>query len=200
MKKRVAVLALAAAVLVAPAGLAGAAETPKAPDGATGAAGRDARDVLDTVVDAASRKIDAAVADGRLDEARAKQIKERLARFAARVSARPDGERMRHRRPGAAIRRHLRRAAIGIAAEAIGVEPGELREARRNGQSIADVARANDVDPQTVIDAVVDAAGEKIDTAVANDRIDESRAATIKERLGERVTTLVHATRRGAST
>jgi hypothetical protein len=59
---------------------------------------------------------------------------------------------------------------------------------------VADVARAHDVEPQTVIDALVAAGTKRIDTAVANGKVDASRAAKAKDRLPARVTKVVNAT------
>lgn len=46
-------------------------------------------------------------------------------------------------------------APLAAAAEVIGIDVETLREALKDGQTIADVAQANGVDPQTVIDALV---------------------------------------------
>ncbi len=64
------------------------------------------------------------------------------------------------------------------AAEALGISEDELREALQDGQSIAQVAEAQGVDLQTVIDALV---------AQATDRLAEIEAA-----LPERMTELVN--------
>lgn len=45
--------------------------------------------------------------------------------------------------------------ALGTASTVIGVSVDDLKAALQSGQSIADVATANGVDPQTVIDALV---------------------------------------------
>jgi polyhydroxyalkanoate synthesis regulator phasin len=74
---------------------------------------------------------------------------------------------------------------VEIAAETIGIEPAELREALRNGQSIAEVAEANGVAPDAVVVALVEAGNAAIDEAVANGRIDEERAAELRENLPE---------------
>jgi hypothetical protein len=63
---------------------------------------------------------------------------------------RADGEGGRGGRGG----RHLG-AAVDTAASVIGVTAEELKAALQNGSSIAEVATANGVDPQTVIDALV---------------------------------------------
>src|SRR5262245_30163160 len=51
---------------------------------------------------------------------------------------------------------------LEAAAEAIGITEEELLAALQDGQSIAQVAEANGVDVQTVIDAMVAAATEKL--------------------------------------
>ena len=59
---------------------------------------------------------------------------------------------------------HLRaRIGVGmvkVAADKIGVEPKDLIEARRNGQSIADVASSKNVNPNDVVSAIVDAGNQ----------------------------------------
>ena len=68
-----------------------------------------------------------------------------------------------------------------VAAEAIGITEDELRAALEDGQSIAQVAEANDVDVQTVIDAMVAAATERLEAAI--DELPE-RMAEVVEREG----------------
>ena len=87
----------------------------------------------------------------------------------------------------------LRRAGVKVAADTIGIETKALGDAVRGGQSVAEVARANDVEPQAVIDAIVVAATTKIDQAVDDGKIGATRGA-LKERLAERVERLVDAT------
>jgi hypothetical protein len=191
MKKLLVIVSVVLALLAAPAtGLAGAADSKAAPT----AESRDRKAVMDSVLDAVAQRLDRAVAEGKLDEARAEAIRSRLERVATRINERDPGARL-HRRPRAVIRRHFRRAAIGVAASTIGIDRRKLREARRDGQSIADVARAHEVDPQTVIDAISNATVKRIDAAVDAGRIDADRAATVKERLADRITRLVDATR-----
>ena len=52
-------------------------------------------------------------------------------------------------------RSHHRQESLATAASVIGVTADELKTALQSGQSIADVATANGVDPQAVIDALV---------------------------------------------
>ena len=67
-----------------------------------------------------------------------------------------------HHRPGRPAVRH----ALRIAAETIGVEPSELREALRDGKSVSEVAEEHGVDPQAVIDALVAEAAERAEKFV----------------------------------
>ncbi|MFZ1491065.1 MAG: hypothetical protein WAS51_14100, partial [Ilumatobacteraceae bacterium] len=55
---------------------------------------------------------------------------------------------------------------LSTAAETIGITEEELATALRDGQTIAEVAEANSVDPQTVIDALVAEAETRITTMV----------------------------------
>jgi hypothetical protein len=69
------------------------------------------------------------------------------------------------------------------AAEAIGIEPDALREALQAGQSIADVATANGVDPAVVVDALVDDAEARVAEKVADGTLTQAEA---DERLAEK--------------
>jgi hypothetical protein len=80
---------------------------------------------------------------------------------------------------------------LDVVADAIGIDEDTLRDELRAGGTIADIATANGVDPQSVIDALVADAQEHLDAAVANGRLDEAeaaeRAATLEERITDRV-------------
>ena len=53
------------------------------------------------------------------------------------------------------FRQRFRVVDADVIAEAIGIDVTELREALRSGSTVAEVAEANGVDPQVVIDALV---------------------------------------------
>ena len=88
--------------------------------------------------------------------------------------------------------RHLIGFGLQTAADAIGIETDELAAAIRDGQSIAEVAEANGVEPQVVIDALVDAASARIDQAAAEHDLDEDRVEQLKARLPELAETFVN--------
>jgi hypothetical protein len=83
--------------------------------------------------------------------------------------------------------RHLEAAAA-----AIGIEEDALREALQNDQTIAQVAQANNVDPQTVVDALVADVSARIDQKVADGDLTQAEADEKKAELPERMTALVN--------
>jgi len=84
---------------------------------------------------------------------------------------------------------------LNAAAEAIGITVEDLRTAVREGDTIADVAAANDVDVQTVIDALVAEATTRVDAAVANGELTEAKAVERKADLVEHITAMVNGER-----
>ena len=93
-----------------------------------------------------------------------------------------------------ALRAHRVKAALKIAATTIGIEPKALAQEIKDGKSVADVAKAHNVDPQKVIDALDAAAAKQIDDAVSSGKLQADRAAKLKDRLDQRIETLVNDT------
>lgn len=77
-------------------------------------------------------------------------------------------------------------------ADLLGLDVDTLRAAIEEGQTLAQIAEANGVDVQTVIDAKVEAKTERINTAVADGRLTDVEAAEKLAELEERVTTRVN--------
>jgi len=122
------------------------------------------------------------VDDGTIDDAQADAVTELL------MENRPD-----HPRPG---RHHRGPARDGeVTAELLGIDVETLRDELRSGNSIADIAEANGVDPQTVIDALVDEAQGHVDLMVEDGRLTADEAATMKERIAERIAARVYGER-----
>lgn len=78
--------------------------------------------------------------------------------------------------------------ALDAAADAIGIDETELLEQLRDGSTLAEIAEANGVEPQAVIDALVAAAQTHLDEAVADGRLTEDEAAERATDLEERIT------------
>jgi polyhydroxyalkanoate synthesis regulator phasin len=135
-------------------------------------AGERLREVLQDLVD-----------DGTITESQADAVAEHL------VENRPERDGRVKRR--VAVGRHVVGTAV---AEVLGIDTDTLRSELEDGNSIADIAEANGVDVQTVIDALVADAESRLDTAVERG-LDEDRAATRLERLTERIEDGVHRSR-----
>jgi polyhydroxyalkanoate synthesis regulator phasin len=81
---------------------------------------------------------------------------------------------------------------LGDAADAIGVDEDELLDALGEGDTIAELAEENGVDPQTVVNALVDTVRERLDEAVAGGDIDQDAADERLADATERITEFVN--------
>lgn len=118
------------------------------------------------------------VEDGTINQAQADAV------TAAIQEARPEGPRGHHG-PGNATKGEA-------AAEALGITTDELREALRDGATIAEVAALQGVDVQSVIDAMVAEAEERLAEAVANERLTQEEADEKLAELTEKITDAVN--------
>ena len=84
---------------------------------------------------------------------------------------------------------------LDTAASTIGVSDADLVSALQSGKSVADVAKDHNVDPATVVTAIVDAGNQKIDEAVTNGKITQDRADKMKSHLSDAATKFVNHTR-----
>lgn len=82
----------------------------------------------------------------------------------------------------------LGRFADGEILDLLGIDAETLRDELRGGATLAEVAEANGVSSDELIDALVARATERLDEAVANGRIDEDEAAEKIAELEERIT------------
>lgn len=156
--------------------------------------GVEAKTVEDALVAAGTKRVDTAVTNGRIDADRAATIKDKLPQRAEKLVETPLKGKLHRAAARVKLRHHVCGAGFKVAAETIGVSAKDLLAAVKGGSSIATVAQQHGVEPQAVVDAVVTAAGTKLDAAVANGRLDADRAATIKGQLTERVTNAVNRT------
>src|SRR4051812_38260596 len=90
------------------------------------------------------------------------------------------------------LRHQLRRAAIGVVADTLGVSRQDLRAAVQGGQTISQYATSLGKDPQTVVDALTTAADTRVDRLVADGKITQERADTLKSKLPARIDTLMN--------
>ena len=81
-------------------------------------------------------------------------------------------------------------------AEYLGLTPEALREELRSGKSLAEIAGPK---AQGLVDMLTAKAQARIDAALAAGKIDEARAATLKEKAATAVQRLVNAERPAAT-
>lgn len=169
--------------------------------------GVDPQQVTAAIVAAATGKIDEAVANDRIDAARAAMLKEKLPQAVDRLvnaTRKPPGEGGSDQRAGKAGRHERRQraagAALDTAAGALDITSDELASKLKSGKSIADVAQEAGVELPKVTGALVDAAKRKIAEAVESGRLPADKAEKLEAKLAERIDRLVHRTfgRRGS--
>jgi hypothetical protein len=81
---------------------------------------------------------------------------------------------------------------IAVAAEAIGIPPGDLLYAMREGSTIAEVAESEGASVQDVTDALVASMQEKLDAAVEEGLISQELADELSGGLQDRATSIVN--------
>jgi hypothetical protein len=96
--------------------------------------------------------------------------------------------------PGAGGVRGVRvRLAFDVAAQTLGLTPEQLRQ-ELSGRSLADLARARNIDPARVVQAMRDDAFRRIDQAAADGRIQAGDVAALKERTSQEIERFVNQT------
>jgi hypothetical protein len=86
-----------------------------------------------------------------------------------------------------------------VVAKALGMSTADLKTALAKGQSIADVAKAKNVDVQKVVDALTQDANSRVDAAVKAGKITQARADAMKQDLASRISAFVDRTFPGRS-
>ena len=86
--------------------------------------------------------------------------------------------------------------AAGVASEALtdllGIDAQELHTQLRDGATLAEIATAQGVDPQAVVDELVGELQERLDNAVADGRIDQAEADEKAADAETRITDMVN--------
>ena len=81
---------------------------------------------------------------------------------------------------------------IETVAEQLGMERSDLLTELQDGKTVAELAEAQGVDLQDIIDAFVDTADERLTEAVANGNMTQEQADTILPQIEEKVTDAVN--------
>ena len=194
LKRRTAVVLAAVAVVAVGAAFAvggdrGEREQAMLADVAT-SLGVEQETLEQAIRDAQTSRVDAAEADGTLSDEQANRIRERIDAEQGPLLAAP-GRRGHHR--GGRCKGFGKRAALEAAAGALGVAASELK-GLLPGSSIEAVAEDKGVAVSDATDAIITAWEAKIDQAVADEKITQERATTLKDTLSDRASSLVERT------
>jgi hypothetical protein len=136
---------------------------------------------------AALDQVDAALADGRITEEQAEALKERIEEGDAPLFGPPlFGGPALHHGGGALVH------GFDAVAEYLGLDEDALRERLEEGQSLAEVARAEGKSVDGLKDALIDEAEERLDQAVDDGDLTRERADEILERLREHIDDFVN--------
>jgi uncharacterized protein (DUF433 family) len=153
-------------------------------------------DVVDAIVAAEQKELDRLVGDGLLTQDQADEL---AADLEERATDLVNGDLapfpMIGGRPPLVGRPGLWGFVDGplaAAADAIGVDVTDLLSSLRDGDTIADVARANDVAVSEVVDAIVASMQERLDSAVDNGWITQRQADALEADLEQRAADLAN--------
>src|SRR2546421_4469198 len=153
----------------------------------------DPAGVVNAVVAALTQQIDQTAAEGKIDGNRADQAKQKVPNFANRFV---------NETKSSGRGRAILKDAANAAAKEIGVSVADLKQARKDGKSIAQVAKDHNKSVDDVVNAIVKQATSDIDQAVKDGKLDSKKADQIKQKLPDRVKQLVNREpkQRGAGT
>jgi len=150
--------------------------------------GVEPAELTDALRQAFENRIDEAVADGRLTDEQADRMREHLGSGDVPLLHGPwgghgprDGMGLHHGFPG----------GLDATAEALGLSEDELRDALRDGDTLADVAEAQGTSVDDLVRAMVDAARADLDQAVEDGRMTDAMRDSMLESLDERIRALV---------
>jgi len=198
-RPKIVVAIVAAAVLAVALGVTGAVAASRAltADDERRAVLDDAADRLDVepseledaLRDALKARVDTAVEEGRLTEEQGVELKTRIdsgeMQF-LRGLGKPGPGRFGH------FHHFARFPALRAAAEYLGLAEEELRERLRDGDTLAEVAKAEGKAVDGLVDALVADAEKRLDDAVAAGKLTRAQADELADRLDERMTDLVN--------
>jgi uncharacterized protein (DUF433 family) len=150
--------------------------------------GVDVQRVVDAVVASERERLEDAIDAGRLTQDQAGAIADDLEE---RVTDLVNGDLAPFPLP---LLPHLGLwpAPIAFIADVIGIDPAELLAAFADGRTIADVAQDNDVEVESVVDAIVAELRDRLDEAVENGWLTQDEADERATELEERVTEVVN--------
>ncbi|MDQ6795926.1 MAG: hypothetical protein M3067_14150 [Chloroflexota bacterium] len=154
--------------------------------------------VIDALVADGNTELAADVASGRITQAQADAEKAEITQRATdQVNGSFKGGPGGHDGRGGFGPNHETVTDTSVVAKAIGISETDLVTALNSGKTVADVAKANNVAVQTVIDALVADGNTELAADVASGRITQAQADAEKAEITQRATDQVNGSLRG---
>jgi len=150
--------------------------------------GVEPAELTDALRQAFENRIDEAVAGGRLTEEQAERMREHVEGGDLPLLHGPWGGH--GPRDGMGLH-HGSSGGLDAAAEALGLSEDELRDALRDGDTLADVAEEQGTPVDDLVRAMVDAARADLEKAVGDGRMTDAMRDSMLESLDERIRTFV---------
>jgi hypothetical protein len=144
--------------------------------------GISTEELEDAAKAAATDQVDAALEEGRITEEQAERLKDRIQEGETPFFFGPPLFEGPHHHGGAVLAMKL-----DAAADYLGLTNAELRERLEEGQSLAQIARAEDKSVDGLKEALLDEAMTRLDEAVEDGELTRERADEMLERLRERI-------------
>jgi predicted DNA-binding protein (UPF0251 family) len=147
----------------------------------------------DALKQALKNRVDDAVEAGRLTQEQGNALKERIEAAEAPLVVSGFGRLGRAHFGHFGHFGHLGHfQRLEAAASFLDLTPAEIRQRLADGDTLAEIAKAEGKSVDGLVNALVAAATEKVDDAVADGRLTKEQAADLKRDLEERVTALVN--------
>jgi hypothetical protein len=143
----------------------------------------------DALKGAFNDRLSAAVAAGKLTQAQADAIKQRLAQRGVPPIGIGGGPLGKHPLGPGRFGRH---AKLGAAAKYLGLTPAQLRDQLRSGKSLAQIATQRGKSVSGLKDALQRAAKSKLDKAVSAKRITSTQEQQLLSRLSSRLDAIIN--------
>lgn len=190
MRRHIALAAalVAVATLAFGAGAASAADTPTLGDAVAARLGITGDQLRTAFKAELTSRIDAAVAAGKLTPEQGAKLKERVANAKGLGIGARRAFTQKHK---ALVARIVRVNRLHLAAKYLGMTPKEIRTARQDGQSLAQIATSKGKSVDGLVAAIVAPAKARAAKAVSNGRLTQQRADELIARLTERAQALV---------
>lgn len=147
-------------------------------------AGGDVQAVIDAAVTAGQVRIDTALANGRITGEQAAALSQNLADG---VTAAVNGEAGPRWVGRGVLRLAGARELVRAVADATGLPARDVVRQWRDGQSLNAIATANGASPEAIMQTVTADVTERVNQAVANERMTQTEADLILQSLAERI-------------